>query len=581
MGKFNEALANMTPAQRQGLISAGLGILASPSYGNFGQQVGKGGLIGMQGYNEAQRIGLLSDQQKSADEYRKALIMQASQKAQAEAAAEQKRLQDLQGGQTSQAIPPEVPQALPSADPMLPYQGFSNVDTQKSKTFDPTANNIGLKPPSGFDLTAPAQRRVMAPGVGYEGMPPQIQGINRQQSPQAIPMQPQSMTIPQNPATLQGNVIKYGSDKTNHTIPENEINRTVIDAQRYLDEIDMEGVQSRPGYYNDGMKMPGLAEEAPFPKPAKSVVSDILPPAVHAQQQDLSGQLRAKITERQREANRLGALGLTKESDNVLKQVTSLQSTLAALEPDKDKDTWKAGINDKGDREFFRITESGEFNGWTGVDAPDTRSNVSTTVKLPAEESEFVKYNQREESAKLTKMEGRGYTSWSSNNALDRFVNQSDTAAGGMLAPVLTQAQRFFASFGPEFENLKSADAMTSALNGLMATKFEELGARGLTDPDVRVLFEHFPYIATSKESRVLVAKTLQKSNDYVIRQYDEKLRWIKSSDGYPKSKQQEPSWLKSWRMKAVPENLFYDGVTQEVWDKMDGPTRKAMKAGQ
>ena len=316
MGKFNEALANMTPAQRQGLISAGLGILASPSYGNFGQQVGKGGLIGMQGYNEAQRIGLLSDQQKSADEYRKALIMQASQKAQAEAAAEQKRLQDLQGGQTSQAIPPEVPQALPGT------------------------TQIPINAPAANTPTADYQ------SMGFDKDTEDLISRNR------------NLPLDQNVRDRLG----WGQN----------VNPSQSDMSAFGNPQDM-GASKELTYWNavDRNKEIAQQNQAPQVQQAPPPVSHI-GAATQALRQDLAPQqpqdpleqLRAEVAAKEADAERIGKAGYTKESDNLVKQAAGLRKDMDFLQTQKEFergevtiDNWSIGKNNRTDQEFILVRD--------------------------------------------------------------------------------------------------------------------------------------------------------------------------------------------------------------------------------
>ena len=66
-------LQNMSPEMKMGLLQAGLGIMANNTghYGAAGPAIGKGGLIGAQGYNDAVKLKLLKEQQAADEEYRK------------------------------------------------------------------------------------------------------------------------------------------------------------------------------------------------------------------------------------------------------------------------------------------------------------------------------------------------------------------------------------------------------------------------------------------------------------------------------------------------------------------------------
>jgi len=597
MADFNSFFSNLSPEAKQGLLQTGLGILASPSYGNAGQQIGRGGLLGMQGYNAARRIGILDAAQKSRDQYRKdTLAVEAAKLLAAQQDAQRVR-NERAGSPVAPGLPGPAPDTAQSTDSEIPpFSGFTLPPVNDVNYQDTT----GLRPdPSAFGQVGPVQGggQGLTPsgsdnlGMGPSNEIPTLVANSARISAPGFPDTRRDVELDNFAAHRGSTTPNTGFTNFQEGTYKAEALRRAEEGQRI--NAERMALHSVPQFeYPGGMQMPQIQPSAVPPAPVSNLgaaTAALNADKVGAQPSAQSSEvdrLTAKRDELDVEIDRM--MGYRdpeshgKYIDGLRKERTNLQARIDAL--DEDGLVWDTAMHN-GKREFFRKDSAGNFVDWTGMEPDDKRNNIkvsaSANAEIPEDQSEFVKKNQAEQSEELTKMKGRGHTAWVSNRSLDRFVKESDTAYGGTLAGVMTQAQRFFASFGAEFENLKSADAMTSALNGLMATKFEELGARGLTDPDVKILFAHFPYINTSPESRVNVARILKKSNDYVVRQYSEKLRWIRSPDGYPDSKQQVPSWLKSWRMKAVPENLFYEGVTQEVWDRMDAETRKAMKAGQ
>lgn len=84
------ALGDMSPELRTGLLSAGLSMLATP--GKFGQQVGRGGLAGLQGYQQAQAMAQ-QRQQMQTQQQMQALQLQQAQRD----AARRQRLDELPG----------------------------------------------------------------------------------------------------------------------------------------------------------------------------------------------------------------------------------------------------------------------------------------------------------------------------------------------------------------------------------------------------------------------------------------------------------------------------------------------------
>lgn len=250
----------------------------------------------------------------------------------------------------------------------------------------------------------------------------------------------------------------------------------------------------------------------------------------------------------------------------------------------KEIDTITGHVIDNVDDRIYRIDENGKPHRISSAQHAEARnkymrssaSKVSATATAGADLPPYVKEGQKEALKITNEMEKRANSAWRDSRALDRFIAESDSAQGGALQPVISMAQNFFASFGFNPDGLKSVDAMNSALSEMLENRMMEMGARGLTDMDMNILKNHLPKIATSKESRVNVARVLKKVNDYDIMLYKDRYEW--EQDAYPQMKRQKPRWLKEWEKKSIPPSAVDAGLTQEDWDAMPPPDRELFK---
>ena len=91
---------------------------------------------------------------------------------------------------------------------------------------------------------------------------------------------------------------------------------------------------------------------------------------------------------------------------------------------------------------------------------------------------------------------------------------------------------------------------MAQAVAGLKADYMKQLGARGLTDQDMKILGEALPRIDSDPQARVDVARILRKEHELAI---DEYLYIVDQENrDYPNNRFKRPRWVESYRSQAT-----------------------------
>jgi len=118
-------------------------------------------------------------------------------------------------------------------------------------------------------------------------------------------------------------------------------------------------------------------------------------------------------------------------------------------------------------------------------------------------------------------------SAFSKINSMNRILNLSPDAPQGALQPLITNVQNLISSFGYEIKDLNNAQVVNSTINSILANFMKELGARGLTDSDIRIIGDSLPRLNTSKAARDEVAKILIKSYNKDL----EKFRIVRANE--------------------------------------------------
>lgn len=179
------------------------------------------------------------------------------------------------------------------------------------------------------------------------------------------------------------------------------------------------------------------------------------------------------------------------------------------------------------------------------------RAGASSTDISVSAAGDYASTRSGDQATAMTELERAAGSAYKQNQALDRFLQASAGGAEGGFQPVMTGLKNFVASFGFEPDGLEDETIMDSAISEILQQKMQELGARGLTDEDMKVLKNALPRTATSREAREIVAKIVKKANDYTIGNYMDRVRW---EDQYnPDMNYYREPWVKDWQPSTEP----------------------------
>lgn len=510
------ALQNMSPEMRMGLLQAGLGILANNTghYGAAGPAIGRGGLLGAQGYQDAVKLKLLKDQQEAMNKYREDSLGLERDKFGFEL-DEAERERRLRAGRANYGAAPSVGGSPVAENPVAPPQQTQPVVEPRvgSSMFNPGA------PPNAFDN---------GPQIGAIGEIPQRGEFS----------------------VTSGGMESFQNYGTDPNKPISQPTSRIARAQEARASASNGGMDA---HTKEISKWKAIAEDAR--SAGDTDYEKIALEQVRNNQLALKEQVNMRKAEYDMNAGRMapisGTTGFFRSNDP--------EGNFTGL--------WGVGKDGQPylvstDEIYAKELEKAEKGATKVIVGPEQKAYLGESGKIEA--------GVTEESRSAAQ------AAYKNSAALERFIENSDTAQGGLLQPVFSFAQNFFASFGFDAESLKSVDDMRSALNSILESKMEQFGARGLTDQDMKILSEELPKINTSKSSRVNVARIMQKAFDNDIREYDNRLRQEKEL--YPDKAQFIPSWLKSWRTRAVPQSAIDAGLSQDEWDTLTPEEKRVFK---
>lgn len=150
----------------------------------------------------------------------------------------------------------------------------------------------------------------------------------------------------------------------------------------------------------------------------------------------------------------------------------------------------------------------------------DIAKSGASNLNVGTGSGKYADKRQEGRATAMAELEKSAENSYKQIIALDRFSEASKNGTEGGAQPIITAVQGFISSFGYTPESLKNVRVMEQAIGDILGSKMAELGARGLTDQDMKILREALPRVATDRESREIVAGILRKSHESTLAEY-------------------------------------------------------------
>lgn len=169
-------------------------------------------------------------------------------------------------------------------------------------------------------------------------------------------------------------------------------------------------------------------------------------------------------------------------------------------------------------------------------------------------ESKYAEERMKAKASEMTSLEKAAGAAFKQIQALDRFLEASKTGTEGGAQPILTDVRNFLSTFGIPSGNLKEVRQMEQAVNDILATKFQEFGARGLTDRDMAILQASLPRVETDRRSRENIANILMKAHINTINDYQAQIEEEARLHPDLAGKLSSPPWVKDFRKRRMPE---------------------------
>ena len=144
----------------------------------------------------------------------------------------------------------------------------------------------------------------------------------------------------------------------------------------------------------------------------------------------------------------------------------------------------------------------------------------STTVNVDRGNNKYLEARGTAQAQAMGELEKSATSAFQANQAIDRFVEASEGGTAGGAQPLVSGVQNFLSTFGYQPSELTNVATMEQAIGQILGQKMQELGARGLTDQDMKILRESLPRVETSQNARVEVSRVLKKANEQKIDQY-------------------------------------------------------------
>lgn len=139
--------------------------------------------------------------------------------------------------------------------------------------------------------------------------------------------------------------------------------------------------------------------------------------------------------------------------------------------------------------------------------------------------------------------------------AMERFLASSDLASEGAAQPLFTFVKGLATSFGVDFESLTAETIGDQANKQVLARFMSELGARGLTDQDMKVLKDSLPKLSSSREAREEVARILMISYDKTLSDFSHRFEKM-ATKAEVSHMAYKPRFLEAWEKNKGLGNL-------------------------
>ena len=260
----------------------------------------------------------------------------------------------------------------------------------------------------------------------------------------------------------------------------------------------------------------------------------------------------------------LGSYGLTNVSPNVTYEDAKPHLEKAKLMVYGQPESPFSDINPSQytPQSVQRFEQSGRYGDLVGREKKGVSQNVYTGS------NPYMKKRLEGQAKMVEETTNRAASSVEKINSLEQFINKSDEAQQGSMQPLMTGVKNFFSSFGIDFESLQSEREMEQAIGNILANYMQELGARGLTDKDMEILRQALPRVNTDKQSRVAIARILQKNYAKDINEYGSIRE--QEAKAYPELNQKlfKPAWYedymkmeKPWEQQNVQQEAQMEAV--------------------
>lgn len=186
------------------------------------------------------------------------------------------------------------------------------------------------------------------------------------------------------------------------------------------------------------------------------------------------------------------------------------------------------------------------------------RGSKGINVNVGGEgQTEYEKQRLKQQAVDIGEATKSAESAYNNIVSLKRFKESSKDGYEGNLAPILTGARNFVASFGYDSEKLKDTRYMEQAIGEMQAQKMKELGARGLTDKDMEILARALPRVETDKASREAIADILIKANSRVIDSWESDMNEEKKIWPELSSRIRQPSWHRMYKEDRENSETF------------------------
>jgi len=218
------------------------------------------------------------------------------------------------------------------------------------------------------------------------------------------------------------------------------------------------------------------------------------------------------------------------------------------------------------------------INGVKGglIGDPYEKSSGATSISntLGKGDSKYSENRLGGQADRMTEMSKAAESAFSELKAVDRYIAAAEKGAdSGGAQPIITGVKNFLSSAGYSNEALTNTRTMQQAIGDMKINKIAQFGARGLTDKDMQIINESLPRVNTDPESRLAVARILQKIHHRTIDDF--KYAKEQEKERYPgvASKIFEPRWMGEYnsRQRDVDRKAFQDKLDKKLGIKPNG----------